>query len=342
MKGIIKEETIEKIRNTCDLVDLVSRYLPLKKTGSNYTGLCPFHSEKTPSFTVSDTKQLFHCFGCGQGGDIFTFIMKIENLSFVEAVKFLGDLYGIPIEEGSKTDDKLEAEKKLIYEINREAARFYYYNLINSREPLNYLKQRGIGRKIIKEFGLGYAPNKWDSILNFLKGKGYKIEDIEKTGLIGRRKDNTGFYDKFRNRIIFPILDTRGRIIGFGGRVLDNTMPKYLNSQDTLVFNKGNNLYGLNLVKKYSDRKRIILVEGYMDVISLYNHGINYSVASLGTAFTKSQAKLLKRFGQDVYICYDSDNAGINATIRTINILRSEEIEPRIILLPQGKDQMIL
>ena len=294
MANIINDDIIEKVHDSSDLVNIVSEYLSLKKTGSNYIGLCPFHNEKTPSFTVSETKQLFHCFGCGEGGDVISFIMKIENLSFVEAVKFLADKQGIPLGKNKKVDKKIISEKEKIYKINKEAARFYYYNLIKNEKPLNYLKNRNINRKVLNKFGLGYAENSWDSIYKHLKGKGYNEEYIEKAGLIGRRKDNTGYYDKFRNRLMFPIIDTKGRIIGFGGRVLDNSMPKYVNSQDTLVFTKGNNLYGLNLVKKYSDRKRIILVEGYMDVISLFNNGINYSVASLGTAFTQNQAKLLK------------------------------------------------
>lgn len=334
----INDEIIDKIRDNGDLVETISRYLQLKRTGSSYVGLCPFHNEKTPSFTVSETKQLFHCFGCGVGGDIITFIMKIENLSFLEAVKFLADLQGIAIDEEYIVEDKLKSEKEMIYNINRDAARYYYSNLIRSKEPLIYLQNRNINRKVISQFGLGYALDSWNSIYNYLKEKGYREEDIEKAGLIGRRKDNTGYYDKFRNRIVFPIIDIKNRVIGFGGRVLDNTMPKYLNSQDTLVFSKGYNLYGLNLIKKYSDRKRILLVEGYMDVISLFNKGINYSVASLGTAFTEAQAKLLKRYGKEVFICYDSDHAGINATIKTTNILRKEGIEPKIVVLPSGDD----
>lgn len=333
----INDELIEKIHDNSNLVDIVSRYIHLKKTGSNYVGLCPFHSEKTPSFTVSESKQLFHCFGCGEGGDLITFIMKMEGLSFVEAVKHLADLQGIPLDDNN-IDYKLKLEKDILYSINKEAAKFYYYNLNNSKGPLSYLKNRNIDRKIINQFGLGYAPDSWDSIKKYLKQKGYKEEDIEKAGLVGRRKDNTGYYDKFRNRIMFPIIDIKGRIIGFGGRVLDNSMPKYLNSKDTLVFSKGYNLYGLNFIKRYSKDRRLILVEGYMDVISLFKSGINYAVASLGTAFTHDQAKLLKRYKREVYICYDSDKAGINATIKALNILRKEGVEPKVIVLPIGQD----
>lgn len=333
----INDELIEKIHDSSNLVDIVSRYVRLKKTGSNYVGLCPFHNEKTPSFTVSESKQLFHCFGCGEGGDLINFIMKIENLSFVDAVKFLADLQGIPLEE-SKTDYKLKLEKDILYAINKEAAKFYYYNLKNNKGPLRYLQNRNIDRNVINKFGLGYAPDRWDSINNYLKERGYKETDIDKAGLIVRRKDNTGYYDRFRNRIIFPIIDIKGRVIGFGGRVLDDSMPKYLNSRDTLIFTKGNNLYGLNLIKRHSDNEKLILVEGYMDVISLYKNGINYAVASLGTAFTHNQAKLLKRYRREIYICYDSDSAGINATTKALNILRKEGIEPKVIVLPRGQD----
>lgn len=334
----ITDEVIEKIHDSSNLVDIVSRYVQLKKTGSNYVGLCPFHNEKTPSFTVSESKQLFHCFGCGEGGDLISFIMKIENLSFVEAVKFLADLQGISLGERSKVNDKLKLEKEMIYEINKKAAKFYYHNLKNNGEPLKYLQSRNINKNVINQFGLGYAPDRWDSIYNYLRKRGYKEETIEKAGLIGKRKDNTGYYDKFRNRIIFPIIDAKGRVIGFGGRVLDNSMPKYLNSKDTLVFSKGDNLYGLNLIKRYSDDEKLILVEGYMDVLSLNKNGINYVVASLGTAFTHNQAKVLKRYNREIYICYDSDIAGINATLKALNILIAEGIQPKVIILPTGQD----
>lgn len=335
----INEELIEKIHDRSDIVDIVSRYVRLKKTGSNYVGICPFHNEKTPSFTVSQTKQLFHCFGCGEGGDVINFIMKAENLSFVDAVKHLADYLDIPIEtEDSNFNNKIKLEKEVVYKINREAAKYYYYNLKGNKVALRYLQSRNINQKTINLFGIGYALDGWNNIYNYLKGKGYSDEDIEKSGLISRRKDNTGYYDKFRNRIIFPIIDLKKRVIGFGGRVLDDKKPKYLNSPDTIVFEKGNNLYGLNLVSRLSNREKIVLVEGYMDVISLFGYGIDYAVASLGTAFTQNQAKLIKRYGNQIYICYDSDKAGINATVRALNILRQEGVEPKVIILPHGYD----
>lgn len=338
MSGMINDDIIQKVNDSSDLVDIVSKYLSLKRTGGNYVGLCPFHNEKTPSFTVSKTKQLFHCFGCGEGGDAISFIMKMENLSFIDAVKFLAREQGIPLEEGSSIDKELISQKEKIYEINREAARFYYYNLINNEKTLKYLKDRNINRKTLNRFGLGYAVDSWNSIYRYLQGKGYSVEDIEKAGLIARRRDGSGYYDKFRNRLMFPIIDTRGRVIGFGGRVLDDSMPKYLNTQDTIVFTKGNNLYGLNLIKDHSNREKIILVEGYMDVIALFGNGIDYGVAGLGTAFTPNQVKLLKRYGKEIYICYDSDTAGIKATMKTLKLIRKEGVEPKIIVLPSGKD----
>lgn len=334
----INEELIEKIHDSCDLVDVVSRYVHLKRSGSNFVGLCPFHNEKTPSFTVSDTKQLFHCFGCGAGGDVITFIMKIENLSFIEAVKYLAEMQGIVLEEDNNGDSQIKAQKQRIYEINRLAARYYYHMLRRNDKAIKYISGRSISINTVNMFGLGYAPDSWNNIYNFLKGKGFDEEDIERSGLISRNKDNTKYYDKFRNRIMFPIIDTKNRILGFGGRVLDDSKPKYLNSPDTIVFEKGKNLYGLNLVHRQSNREKIILVEGYMDVVALHSRGVNYAVASLGTSLTNQQAKLLKRYGKQVYICYDSDEAGIKATLRALNILRQEGMEPKVIILPEQYD----
>lgn len=338
MTAYISDEMVEKIKDNIDIVNVISDYVQLKKAGSNYVGLCPFHNEKSPSFTVSESKQFFHCFGCGEGGDGVTFIMKKENLDFPDAIKFLGDKLGIEIEDTTNVNPKYIDEKLKTYEINKETARFYYNNLIKNPAAISYLEKRKLSSKVIRQFGLGYSLDSWDNLYKYLKSMNYTDDEIEKTGLIGRKSGNNGYYDKFRNRIMFPIIDTKSRIIGFGGRVLDKSMPKYLNSPDTIVFNKGNHLYGLNLLSKYSTRKRILLVEGYMDVISLYNRGINYSVASLGTAFTERQSKLLKRFGEDIYICYDSDEAGIKATLRAIDTCLKAEINPKIILLPNGMD----
>ena len=338
MTSYINDETIEKVRELADIVKIISDYVQLRRSGANYVGLCPFHNEKTPSLTVSESKQFFHCFGCGEGGDAVSFIMKKENLAFPESIRFLAEKLNIPIEESTPINEKLSQERDRAYELNRDAARFFFNNLINNEKVLNYLYKRDIGDKLIKQFGLGYSLDRWDGLYKYLLSKGYSSEEMDKLGLIGKRANSDGYYDKFRNRIMFPIIDTRSRVIGFGGRVIDDTMPKYLNSQETPIFNKGNHLYGLNLLNKFSDRKRILLVEGYMDVIALFNKGINYGVASLGTAFTERQAKLLKRYGENVYICFDSDLAGINATNRVIEILSKEGIPSKVIGLENYKD----
>lgn len=332
----INEDVLEKVKEQMDIVELVGEYVHLKKSGSNHVGLCPFHNEKTPSFTVSESKQFFHCFGCGEGGDGLAFIMKRENLDFVDALKLLAERYGIPWEDSQNPEAK--EEKDIMYEMNREAARYFYKNFAASKIPGDYLMKRGITEEVSRKFGLGYAVDSWDGLMKHMLSKGYKEADMVKAGLASERKDNSGYFDKFRNRIMFPIIDTRGRVIGFGGRVLDDAMPKYLNSPDTPVFNKGFHLYGLNLVGRNSDRKRILLVEGYMDVISLYAGGVDFAVASLGTALTAHQGKLLKRYGESIYICYDRDNAGIKATERAIDILRELEVEPKIVVLPEGMD----
>lgn len=332
----ISEDKITEIKEKADIVDVVSDYLSLSKSGSNLVGLCPFHNEKTPSFTVSEQKQFFHCFGCGESGDSITFIMKKENLDFIEAVKFLGESLGVDLEGVEVDQEKLE-KKELFYEINREAGRFFHNLLLKNQKALSYLKERNIGHKAIKRFGLGFIPDNWEMLYNHLI-KDYKEEDIAELGLISERKKGNGYYDRFRNRIMFPIINRRNKIVGFGGRVMDDSMPKYLNSKESLIFDKGKNLYALNLVNKYSDKKKIILVEGYMDVIALFSKGISYSVASLGTALTETQAKLLKRYGEEVYLSYDSDNAGVKATLRSIDILMKEDVKPKIVRLPEGMD----
>lgn len=339
MDYLIDDEVIERVRSSSDILEIISQYVSLKKTGINYMGLCPFHSEKTPSFTVSPSKQLFHCFGCGEGGDVISFIMKEENLPFPEAVKLLADRAGIIIEE--KEDLKsLEIRNKrdTIYQINKEAARFFYRSLFSNQNSIYYLKKRSINKKTVNKFGIGYADSSWNSLLKYMTSKGYSEDDLEMAGLIKRRNSGSGFYDRFRNRIIFPIINTRGNIVAFGGRSIDSTMPKYLNTPETLAFSKGNQLYGLNIVNKETDRSKIIIVEGYMDVVSLYNNGVNYSVASLGTAFTPNQGKLIKKFNKEVYICFDSDLAGLNAVNKAIGVLKKQDINAKVLILPKGYD----
>lgn len=333
MSIYIDDDLLERIKDRANIVELISEYLTLEKRGSNYVGLCPFHSEKTPSFTVADNKDFFHCFGCGKSGDVLTFIMERENLDFPRAVEFLANKYGIEIKKRTEIDTRVKNKRDRAYEINREAARFFYMNLNNNKKALEYLKNRGLKDTTIRRFGLGYSLDDWEGLHKHLTSLGFSSLDMEELGLVGARSKGNGYYDKFRNRIMFPIIDTRSRVIGFGGRVLDDQVPKYLNSQKTLVFDKGNFLYGLNMIMKESNREDIILVEGYMDVISFYNNGINYSVASLGTAFTDRQAKLLKRYGRNIYLCYDSDLAGQEATDKAINILLKEGVRPKIIVL---------
>ncbi len=337
MAFYIDDESVERVKEAADIVSLISEYIPLNKSGANYLGLCPFHSEKTPSFTVSESKQIFHCFGCGQGGDSIGFIMKRENLSFPESVKFLADKYNIQIDE-TKIDEEKTNRRERAYEINKEAARYFFNNLSNHKGALDYLNKRNIDVKRIRVFGLGYAKDSWNGLNDHLLAKGYREEELEELGLTAKKAKSNGYYDRFRNRIMFPIIDTKGRIIGFGGRVMDDSMPKYLNSKETIVFSKGDNLYGLNLVSKEKNTDKIILVEGYLDVISLFRQGLNYGVASLGTAFTDKQAKLLKRYGNDIYICYDSDTAGIEATKKAVFTMMKEGISPKIIVLGKYKD----
>ncbi|MBC2575760.1 DNA primase [Peptostreptococcus canis] len=336
------KDIIEEIKSRNDIADVISNYIQLKPSGSNYKGLCPFHGEKTPSFHVNTSKQIFKCFGCGEGGDVVSFIMKIENLDFMDSVKFLAEKSGVEINKKIDQKTKLKLEKiKKLQEINVEAARFFYYCLVemNGNPGISYLRKRGLDEKTIKNFGLGYAPDSWDSLKNYMIKKGYKIEDLVECGLINHKKEKNIFYDKYRNRVIFPIFDYKSNIIGFGGRVLDDSLPKYLNSPESDVFNKRLNLYGLNFSRKFIGNKReLILVEGYMDLISLYQFGIKNVVATLGTALTESQADLIKKFADSIVISYDSDSAGINAALRAIHILENSGIKVRVLDLGEYKD----
>lgn len=336
------QELLEEIRVKNDLVEVVSEYVALEKTGKNYKALCPFHLEKTPSFTINPDKQLFHCFGCGIGGNIYHFIMKMENITFPEAVKFLADRAGITLPEKNYTEQSEKyQEKKRIHKINLKAAHYFYKNLVNHDEgksALNYLTKRGIKLDTIKAFGLGYARREWDDLMKFLNSLGYSIKEIARSGLIVARKDKSGFYDRFRNRIMFPIFDLHNNVIGFGGRVLDDSIPKYLNSPETEVFNKRFNLYGLNNARLHCREKGLIIVEGYMDVISLYQHGIKNAAATLGTALTKEQARLIRRYTDKVYVGYDADEAGMAAAFRGLDILSDAGLDVRVIQLPPGLD----
>lgn len=339
------DELINEIFSQNDIVDYVSQYVKLKKNGRDYTGLCPFHKEKSPSFHVNQEKQLFHCFGCGAGGNLVQFVMRSEGLDFVEALKLMADRAGIMLPENDEpADDKIYRKKKRILEINKTAARFYYEMLTKDNQGkagLDYLKKRAIDAKTITKFGLGYAPDVIDALKKYMNSLGFTDSELLDAGLLVLR--NGKAIDKFRARVIFPIIDLRGNVIAFGGRIVQNTQkdgykpPKYLNSPDTLVFNKGRNLFSLNLAKK-DCAKSCILCEGYMDVISVYKAGITNITATLGTALTEDQAKLLMKYTDEILLCYDSDEAGQAATKRAIDIINSVGGKCRVMQLKGAKD----
>ncbi len=325
----------EEIKNRCDIVDVIGEVIPLKKAGANYKGACPFHNEKTPSLVVSSEKQIFTCFGCGATGDVIEFTKKYYSLEFMEAIEKLAQKCGITI---TKSSGGKPRNKENLLNINREAAIFFFKSFFNSRNPgYKYMIDRGISVDTLKKFGIGYADENWTSLYDHLKSKGVSDKDMLKLGLVSEK--NGRYFDKFRGRVIFPIQDTSNRIIGFGGRIIGDGMPKYLNSAESEVFHKKNNLYALNLAKKEIEAEnRIILAEGYMDVIALFDKGIRNVSASLGTALTENQAKLLKRYTNSVYIAYDADQAGQNAAMRGIEIIKEAGIKGRVIKIPDCKD----
>ncbi len=341
MAQFYPEEIIQEVRASNDITDIVSEYVKLKRSGSSLKGLCPFHSEKTPSFSVAPDKQIFHCFGCGAGGNVINFIMRIENIDFIEAMKYLAERARINLPEGNLQGDvaKRYEQKQLVYRINVEAARFFHNSLFSKagEKALKYLAQRRINPHTIKRFGLGYAPDSWDALKTYLTSKGFDEEDIQRAGLIIHNSDKSSRYDRFRNRVIFPIIDLRSNVIAFGGRVLDDSLPKYLNSPETIVFHKSRNLYGLNFAKN-SGESTLIIVEGYMDVISLQQNGIINTIASLGTALTREQANIIKKYCSEVIIAYDSDAAGQAATLRGMDILADTGCKVKILTLNEGKD----
>ncbi len=339
------EHIIEEVREKSDIVSIISEYTELTKKGHSYTGLCPFHNEKTPSFSVSEYKQLYYCFGCGAGGNIITFLMQKENMTFVETIKYLAERENITLDESYLSDEEMERNRKRqqLLDVVRESGKFYYYNLrqgeedSNQNEALDYLLKRGITMETIKKFGLGYAPPKFTSLYNYLKGKGYEDNLLIESGMLKQGKDGRNPYDRFSDRIMYPIFDLSKKIIAFGGRVLDGSQPKYLNSPENVLFNKSRVLYGLHLAKT-SGSSFFILVEGYMDVISMHQAGFNQTIASLGTAFTSGHAKLISRHVKEVVILYDSDTAGQKAALRAIPILRQEGIKVKVLTLKEGKD----
>ncbi|MBR0457504.1 MAG: DNA primase [Firmicutes bacterium] len=325
---------VDEIKSRCNIVDVIGRVVTLKKAGSSYKGLCPFHNEKTPSFSVDETRQSYKCFGCGEGGDVISFVQKYYSLDFMEAMELLAKEYGIEL----KKNDQSSAHSKEYYEINRLAARFFYRALREHNNPgYTYMRRRGISDETLNTFGIGYADEKWTSLTDHLVNQGIDPVRLVEVGL-SSEKDGR-YYDKFRGRVIFPIINTGGKVIGFGGRIIADGEPKYLNSKESSVFQKKNNLYALNVTKDYVKKEdRIILVEGYMDVISLYQAGIRNVSASLGTALTENQARLIKRYTSEVILSYDADAAGQKAALRGLDILYGEDLRAKVLVVTDGKD----
>lgn len=339
----IADEIIDSIKRNFDIVDFIGRYVPLKKSGRNFLGLCPFHSEKTPSFSVSPEKQIYHCFGCGAGGDLIRFLMDIDSLTFQEAVIYLANDAGVNVpqfKEHYSNDPKDQLKSKMLqaYDLT---SKLYHYLLLETehgQSAMNYLLKRGFTRELIETFNIGYSPPSWDTLKNFLLKRGFTQEILEQAGLI-IKKDDGRTYDRFRNRVMFPISDKQGKVIAFGGRVLDDSLPKYMNSPETLIFSKSKIIYNLDLAAKEIRKKRqAILFEGYVDTISVWKAGIQNGIATLGTSLTDDQAKILKRYADEVLISYDSDQAGQQATYRAIDVLQKIGFQLKVVQIPQGLD----
>jgi DNA primase len=341
----IPQEFIDRVREQVDLVELVSEYVPLKRTGRSFVGLCPFHSEKTPSFSVSQEKQFFHCFGCGVGGNVFSFVMQMEHISFVEAVKMLANRANIPFQfdEQKLEHDETYRKRKRMIAAHDLASKFYNYILMNTEagvQALRYLEKRGIRKRTIDEFQIGYAPDSWDTLAKFLRRRGFDPTLLLECGLLNQSVNQPErYFDRFRNRIMFPVHDGQGNCIAFGGRILDEGEPKYLNSPETPIFHKGQVLYNLHRARSAIRRnKQAVLFEGYMDVISAYQAGVTNGVAALGTALTMEQARILKRNADDIILAYDGDKAGINATRKNSLILADAGIRVKVAVMPNGLD----
>ena len=335
MANFIPEDKISEIKHSADIVDIVSDVVLLKKAGKNLVGLCPFHSEKTPSFTVSPDKQIFHCFGCGVGGNVISFLMKQEGLSFPEVARHLAKRYGVSIPEGpvSPEQKRRMSERESLFDLNRRAMDYFHETLLKSpagEKARSYLSKRGISAKTIDAFKLGFARDGWDHLLRYFSGRRIPRALLEKSGLILARKDSSGYYDRFRNRIIFPIFNASMQVIGFGGRVLDDALPKYLNSPETAVYNKSRSLYGIHRAKeKCRTTGTVFIVEGYFDLLTLHQHGIENAVATLGTALTAEHVRLLTRYASRMILVYDSDEAGIRSAQRCIETFWHEHVDFR-------------
>lgn len=334
----LSDDFISELKYRNDISEIAAGYMQLKRRGRNLVGLCPFHGEKTPSFNIYTDTSSFYCFGCGAAGDVITFVMKIENLDYLEAVKFLAQRSGMTMPEDDY-DDSMSRLRTRVYEANREAARFYHAQLSSpeGREALMYLRSRALTDSTIRHFGLGYAPKNRFALTDHLRSKGFRDSELIAANLVFQSRKGTGVVDRFCDRVMFPIIDLRGNVIAFGGRIMTDQKPKYLNTSDTIVFSKSGNLFSLNNAKNSPD-KRLILCEGYMDVISLNQAGFTQAVATLGTALTADQAVLMKRYCDEVIICYDADEAGQKATARAIDILRKAGVNVRVLTIPDGKD----
>jgi len=335
-------DVIDQIKNTASIVDIASQYTTLRRRGKKHVGLCPFHSEKTPSFTVDEDKQLFHCFGCNIGGDLFTLVMEKENLSFPEALRFLAEKYNIKLPEKRNFSPQLVKLEEKLHKVCEDSLAFFRKNLFNTTEgetAHEYLSKRGISEEIIQKLKIGYAMNSWDALLNFFQRKGISPDLLEKAGLVLRRTKKEGYYDRFRGRIIFPIFTPTGKVVAFGGRTIINQEPKYLNSPDTPIYTKGKLLYGWNLTKdSIREKREIILVEGYTDFLALLQAGISNATASLGTSLTSEQVMQASRFESRVIVSYDADEAGKKAALRAISLCFEQGVEIRVLTLPTSYD----
>lgn len=341
---MFSEDIISRVRDSVDIVDLVSGYVSLKKTGKNHTGLCPFHAEKTPSFSVNPDKQIFHCFGCGAGGDVFKFIELQEGLNFPDAVRALAGRAGISLPTDSRSrgqDKKSEDERKVLLEIVADAVEYFRKELEwpAGSAARAYLQKRGVTDAIVQDFALGYVKPEWDGLLRHLKQKGYAFGQMEKAGLIVKRSEGEGYYDRFRGRIIFPIRDIAGKVIAFGGRVMDDSLPKYLNSSETPLYSKSNTLYCLDMAKEFGRRQGyFIIVEGYLDAIACHQYGVRNAVATLGTALTEGHLRLMRRFSDKLVLIFDPDPAGVKASLRGFDLFMTSGMKVNVVSLPDGDD----
>ena len=341
MAGLIPQEIIDKVLDANDIVEIISGYIPLKRAGRNFKALCPFHHEKTSSFVVSPDRQIYHCFGCGVGGNVVNFLMRYERMEFPEALETLANKVGITIPKDISKDASQGISQKL-FAINELACNFYNNILVNSRDASSvrsYLEKRGIEPDTAKKFRLGYAPDKWDELIKYLRQKNISLSLIEKSGLISARDSGTGFYDRFRDRVIFPIFDIKSRVIGFGARATKEILPKYINSPETPIYSKGKNLFGFNFTKDVIRNKdSVVIVEGYMDFIVPFQEGLDNIVASSGTALTVEQIRILKRYTHNAIVVFDADQAGELAALRSLDLFLSSEMNVKVVSLPKGSD----